>query len=177
MMCGMLEGVAHWRRGDASFHDFTELIKGLLVVPSIAQGLNHLVNERKVKNVNQVINAALGNVTALARCLSQGCVCRFGVFYFGSRPLEVCEMAFVVRGVGRLLLRLPCCWREWAWLWVPRDFEGAWPCLYFVFAQFSTINWATIIFLINGKGKASASLQQQKKYPLDKLKMAGSPKY
>lgn len=103
MMCGMLEGVAHWRRGDASFHDFTELIKGLLAVPSIAQGLNHLVNERKVKNVNQVINAALGNVTALARCLSQGCVWCFGVFYFGSSPLEVCEMAFVVRGVGRLL--------------------------------------------------------------------------
>ena len=50
---------------DAIVHAPSKLIKGLLIMPSITQGLSRLVNESKVKNVNQGINVALGNVTTL----------------------------------------------------------------------------------------------------------------
>lgn len=53
------EGCTLVNEGEDTLHDFTELFKGLIAVPSITQGLCRLVNGNKMKNVNQLVSAAV----------------------------------------------------------------------------------------------------------------------
>lgn len=53
------KGCAFVAEGDDTLHGFTELIKCLIAVASITQGLNRLVNVKKIENASQLVGAAM----------------------------------------------------------------------------------------------------------------------
>ena len=61
---GIAKGCASAFEGQNTLHVFIELVKSLSAVPAITQGLIHLVNAVKIKNVNQLAGVASGVGTA-----------------------------------------------------------------------------------------------------------------
>lgn len=61
---GVAKGCTSAFEGQNTLHVFIELVKSLSAVPAITQGLIHLVNAAKIKNVNQLAGVASGVGTA-----------------------------------------------------------------------------------------------------------------